>query len=204
MPLTSLSWGTRNRHCKIGNHITVTIIDHIPSRISLGRITLVWRHCCWWRFLRISASSLSGWNLNYIRRCRIWILIVGIIISCRHWYGVVRPPEWAKDASNNYSTKETANYRTPWHESSKGVAPESIAAAIATADVPAIYPTTAASAVATPNMSTVHRTTASAIATADVPAVYCTTAAVTTADVSPVYRTTASAVTTADVSAVYR
>jgi hypothetical protein len=154
--------------------------------------------------LRISASSLSGWNLNYIRRCRIWILIVGIIIGCRHWYGVVRPPEWAKDASNNYSTKETANYRTPWHESSVGVAPVSIAAAIATADVPAIYPTTAASAVATANMSTVYRTTASAVATADVPAIYCTTAAVTTADVSPVYRTTASAVTTADVSAVYR
>ena len=146
MPLTSLSWRTRNRHCKIWNHIAVTVFVHIPSRISFGRITLVWRHCRWWRLFLISARSLRGWNLNYIRRCRIWILIVRIIIGCSYWYSVVRPPERAEDASNNYSTNETTNYRTPWHESSVGVAPVSTAAAIATA-----------------NTSTGHCTTASAV-----------------------------------------
>ena len=64
--------------------------------------------------MRISISSLSGWDYNDVRRCRIWILIVWIIIDWRYWYSVVRPPEWAVDAPNDYSTEKSSEYGPSW------------------------------------------------------------------------------------------
>jgi len=52
--------------------------------------------------LLIGGSSLGGWNLDYVRRCRIWILIVWIIIGWRYCYSVVRPPERTKNSTYNY------------------------------------------------------------------------------------------------------
>jgi hypothetical protein len=66
--------------------------------------------------LLIGGSSLGGWNLNYVRRCRIWILIVWIIIGWRYRYGVVRPPEWTVDASDNYSTQKSSEYGPSWRK----------------------------------------------------------------------------------------
>ena len=70
----------------------------------------------------IGGSSLGGRNLNYVRRRRIGILIVRIVIGRRYRYGVVRPPEWAENASDDYSAQKSSEYSPFWRKPSVIVA----------------------------------------------------------------------------------
>jgi len=54
----------------------------------------------------ICSRSLRWRNLNHIGRGRVGELVVGIVVAWRYRFVIVRPPEGAIHASDNYPAKE--------------------------------------------------------------------------------------------------
>ncbi len=105
-----LLWRTGYRPGKVRDHVAVIVFDYIPVCIGFGCVALVRRHCCLRRCLLVGARGLRGWDLDDVRRRGIRVLIVGIVIGRIYRYGVVRPPERAQDAPNNYSAQKSPEY----------------------------------------------------------------------------------------------